>query len=653
MISAGAFKKYLPFFAIAVLGFAIYANSLSGKFVWDDDILIKDNMYLRQWSKVPEIFTTDWGKGSDSSYFFYRPIVIFTYLVNYKIGKLNVVGYHLFNVIFHIVAAFLVYKILVLLFNSKPLAFLTAMFFVAHPIQTETVCYISNRGDIMVLICMLAGFYSYVRFSNEKRLRFYALTIVCCALALLTKENGIILPLILLLYNYSFARKIKAVLFLPIILIPLAYIALRLFVLKSVPLNVASMSSAVARVPGVFAAIAGYTRILFFPFNLHMEYGNSLFALSDKSVIAGLAISSLLLITAFARRKRDRVLLFSAIWFFVTLLPVSNIYPLAFYMAEHYMYVPSIGFFLILSSVITQLYARRNFKMPVASFAVVLILFYSALTVRQNNYWHDPVNFYERTLRLYPYSARAYHNLAILYKNHGKTDKAIDCYKKAISVQPDYSPPYNNLGLLYGELGERAKAIAYLQKAIKLKKNCVNAYNSLASVYAADNMYGKALEHLNKAKKINPSAACTYINLGYVYNKMGKTDEAVKYFRKAVSLNADRKDAYFNLGNAYSKLGMRDEAIKSYKKALSIDPDYAAAHLNLGTEYASGAEKAEAIEAFKKVLEIEPDNPSANNNLAVLYYYAGRLGLARKFTKRAIALGCDVHPDFLNLINNK
>ncbi len=329
---------------IIALGIIVYSNCLDGKFVWDDFGLVKDNSLIRSWRNIPEIFTE--GMGGDNSNF-YRPLQIISYAADYSLWGLNSVGYHLTNTLLHILAALAVYWLINILFSSQALAFLTAALFVVNPLHTESVSYISTRSDPLSLLFISLTLIFYIKSLPGARPVASALSLASCLLALLSKENSIIIPLLILLYHYTFKIKLKPRLFFSISLIVLAYVILRLTLLKSF----VSISPVLfRRVPGFFAALSEYMRLLLLPVNLHLEYGNRLFAIFHPRAILGLAIFVFLIAAAVRRRNRDQLLFFAIAWFFLALLPVTSIYAINYsFMMEHWLYLPSVGFFLVLS----------------------------------------------------------------------------------------------------------------------------------------------------------------------------------------------------------------------------------------------------------------------------------------------------------------
>lgn len=495
---------------IAVLGFAVYANSLGGKFVWDDEVLITYNSYLKNWSNVSKFFTQDIGAGAGKKFYSYRPLQMISYLADYSLWKLNVKGYHLTNIFLHILAALGIYSLLNALYKDQILSLFTAMLFVVHPVHTEAVAYISGRADPLAVIFMFLCFILYIKHLDKKGPAVYIFMMLSYILALLARENSLILPLLLLLYHYTFRKKINIKAFTSITIVAVAFIFIRLIALKSLIFHGGRPLTLMQRLPGFFIALANYTRLLFLPFGLHMEYQKRLFSFNDFRMLAGVLILCFLLIYIFRKRKPRGIVFFSLSWFLITLLPVSNvIYPISAYMAEHWLYLPSIGFFIILAKGASYLWHRgREWRVLGVIFLAGLMAFYSVLTIRQNDYWKEPLTFYERTLRYVPDSPRIYNNLANIYRDMGRQQEAIRLYKAAIALFPD-PISYNNLGELYQKMGRNKEAIALYKKALALDPNYAVTYFNLSAIYFQTAQYDLAVEYCDKAiqrgYRVNPN----------------------------------------------------------------------------------------------------------------------------------------------------
>jgi len=557
---------------IIILGFVVYFNALKGAFLYDDAKLVKNNVYIRNTSYLGSVITRDIFAGCGGRSNFYRPIQIISYMADYAFWKLNPQGYHLTSVILHILTALAFYFLARKLFKDRLLAFLAGAFFVMHPVHTEAVSYIAGRADLLCALFATTFFICYVKSLRGEGLIWHAAGATSLLLACLSKEYSLIIIPLILVYHLSFEEKFKAAPLLPAVIIMAGYAALRIFVLHFPAPRGLIPSTFIQRLPGFFIAITEYLRLLVFPFNLHMEYGTVFFSFTHPEAIAGIALFAGSIIYAFKIKQANRLIFFSVAWFFVALLPISNLYPINAYMAEHWLYLPSFGFFLIAADIFRKLYERGRLRYAAASVIICLAIFYAALTIKQNNYWKDPMFFYQRTLRYHPDNERMQTSLGNEYIIRGNYEKAIEAYRMAVEINPKYREAYNNLGYVYSELRRNEEALQMYKKVIELDPLFPQAYN----------------------------------NIGIAYSDSGNVEEAIKAYKKAIELWPYYAEAYNNLGTAYSRMGRSEEAIKAYEKAISIRPDYAAAYYNMSKDYEAIGKREKAAEFLERARMIDP-----------------------------------------------
>ena len=602
--------------SIVVLGLAIYWNSLDGKFIWDDIPIIRDNAYIRSFSHIDDIFTKSVIAGSGKESGFYRPVYISTYLLNHSLSGLNTVNIHLTNIMLHILVALAVFWLVNILFDDRPLSLLTSLLFLVHPVHTEVVSYMSGRVDSLITLFILCALIFYIKSLRQKSVVFYVAMVLCYCLSLMTKENALIFPLLVVLYHYSFRNrdgKMRRYSFFPLIVISFIYLLSRLTFFRSAALDIPQISGVFSRLPGFFVAIANYLRILILPVGLHMEYGDRIFSFGDPKAIIGVLLSAIIIIYAFKRRDRNPLVFFSVMWFFILLLPVSNLYPIAFYMAEHYLYLPSIGFFLMVSYCLTTLYRREGFKVYAGAVMTILILSGSILTINQNDYWKEPIAFYERTLRYAPESARVYNNLANCCREAGRIDRAEVYYKKAIQRDKNNADAHSNMAIIYRDLGRIDESVALYRRAIELNSGHPHAHS----------------------------------NLGIAYYVSGNIDAAIDSYKRALAINPNRSDVYYNLGIAYASSGKKKEAIDAYIKSLKLSPNDPDVYVNLGNTYKEDDKTAAALDSYKQAIKLVPDMAAPYNNIGLIYYGKREYVLAAQYLEKARRLGQKINPDIL------
>ena len=531
--------KFYGILLIIVLGFLAYANSIKGELIRDDYVLIKNNPHIRSIPSALNFFTTKAAIGGRQKWSSYRPFQIFTYALDYSVWKLNLKGYHLTNIILHILASLAVYGLISIISRSGPMSLFAAALFVVNPLHTEAVSYMSGRADSLAALFMLVTFILYIK-------KMYIPMLLTYALAILSRENSLILPALILVYHYSFGKKgtvpkrgqspFSLSLF-SLCFLAAIYALLRVTLLKGLFSDVTVTSTFLQRIPGFFVAITTYAKLLILPINLHTAYGVKLFSMMDPRAVFGALIFGALLIYAVRKKQADGLVTFSILWFFVALIPQSNLYPLNAYMAEHWLYIPSIGFFLLLAKAISRWRV----------FVVIFVAFYTILTINQNSYWKDPLTFYTRTLKYAPDDYGEHVNLGLTYVELGRMTDARRAFERSLEINPRYADGHYNLGKLEYERGEWEASIALFEKAVRY----------------------------------NPKHAEAYHNLGNAYNDIGQRAKAVAAYKRTLDINPYYADSYYSLGNIYVELGDLATAERMYLKALEINPNDTEVRYNL------------------------------------------------------------------------
>lgn len=539
--------KAIHILIIVILGFSIYANSLDGKFIGDDSTLIEHNEYLRNWKHIPKFFHENISAGAGLENFpFYRPVLMLTFLFDYSLWKLDVRGYHFTTISIHVLAAISLYACILLLVGNHMTAFFTSIFFLVHPINCEDVAYITGRADSLALVFLLVSFACYIDGIRRNSYYLYPIAILSFILALLSKENSIMFPLLLLAFHYSYRIKPKVKTYSPFALTAVFYFVLRKTIfMNTAPIRAKDLCGILESLPGFFEAITNYFRLLFLPFNLHMSYGTKIFSWADPKVISGCIIVFSLSYLAVKKMKHERIFIFSVLWFFITLLPVSNVvYPCFVYMAERYMYIPAIGFFLFWGKTLSDMYQRKETRNLALTCFIGCVLFYSILTMMKNQTWREPVRFYQREIGFSPFNAGAYYNLGTTYHkdataahpidSYKKYQKAISCYRKAIALDPDYNKAYCNLALAYREIGDNARAIAFARNVIERKPDSALAFNTLAQIYSFNKQEDKAIMFFHRVLELNPDFPQVHNSLAVLYYMRKEYELAGRHYDKAV-----------------------------------------------------------------------------------------------------------------------
>ena len=523
---------------IVLLGIIVYLNSLPNLFVWDDIALIKRNFLIKDPANLVKIFTQPMGAGfinvpaDNNIYAFFRPLQSLSFMIDYSVWGLNPAGYHMTNLVFHILSAICLFWLVLLLVKDSLAAFICSLLFVVHPALTEAVDYVSGRADPMGLCFILLSLIFYILYTETGKNKWLAGILCAYPLALLSKETSLMLIAILGLYHFCVKKRIRPAAACTYLCLTLGYLFFRFIVSGQYRPENSFFGDIPARLPGFFAALANYLRLIFIPANLHMDYGNRIFPVSNPAVITGIIIS-LVLLALLYRKHKDPVISFSLGWFFLTLMPVSNIfYPLPFYMSEHYLYLPIIGVLIPLSVFLSRLLRNKNARRPVFVGLAAVIVIFASLTMRQNLVWNNGVSLFENSLKYSPKSAKLYFLLGLSYKDKADMAGAKTAFLKSIHLDPGYDLPYNSLAIIYMSEGNFDKSEKTFRALLKINPDYYLAYYNLGLIYTYQKGHEKeAIDNFDKCLELNPHCAMAHYELAKIYYYTAKPEKALFHFR--------------------------------------------------------------------------------------------------------------------------
>jgi tetratricopeptide (TPR) repeat protein len=596
------------------VGFICYFNSLSNPFIWDDIGLIVRNPVIKHPANLAYLFSHGLFDPVLSDINVYRPLQAVSFLCDYLFFGLKANGFHLTNIVLHILNTLLLFSIFKKITTDFKIPFIASLLFIAHPIHTQAVTYISGRADLLMTFFILASLWFYNRSQvNLKSFSFY-FSLILYIFSLLSKEAAIIFPLVLFTYHFFFLKEVSKKPLWLFFIVSLFYIFLRLSVLSFSQTNLfESQVSLGVRLLTFTKAFWVYIGLLFLPLNLHMErtlsVSKSIFELPTLVSLLGL----LLIIVLIKTQLKNKLLIFSSLWFFIFLLPVSGFIPLNAILAEHWLYLSSFGFFVISAFFLIRLYERK--KELAILLLTSLVLFYAVLTIKRNTAWKNPETFYKKILIYNPHSFKAQNNLAVLYYERKKFDKAIEGFKKVLKIKPGDSSALHNLGMTYASLGKNDLAKEYYLKAIKANPKDASTFYNLANLYREEGEFEKALIFYKKSIEVNPRYYFAYNNLANMYGEQGYSQKAIEFYQKAIKFNPHYATAYNNLGNIYVKLNELDKAESVYKRALNLRENFVDAHFNLGVVYYKKQDYQAALNEWRRVLELDPTHQIARENI--------------------------------------
>lgn len=669
----------LAVFILCLVTLSIYLPSLHYPFHFDDYPNIVENPYIKQLGDF-SLFK----EGLRANRTWHRALPIFTFGVNYYLHGLNVWGYRLFNILLHLGSGILVFfiskRLQALVWRKKepegPIDFggrfsnfflplFVSLIFVAHPIQVNTVTYIVQRNEGMAGFFYLLGFLLFIKGSFSRGLSrglFFGGAGAVIFAAVLSKEIALTLPLMMIIFDLLFVCKGKEGLkrrlwiYGPILLLLTLFI---LFFLReglyAILFRQTHFWSPWENLLTQANVLIQYIKLLFFPWpgwlniDHEIDIARSLFAYPTfLSILAlmGLMLLSILWI------KRNRLLSFSILWFFIILAPTSSIIPIWDIMVEYRLYLPIFAYGLILALMLdslTRLLNQRFSKKVVRNITlgvmVFILLSYSVFTVQRNGVFKDGMSLWQDALRKSPNKIRPYLNVGGMLHRDYRYEEAIEMMKKALQKEPkDYPLVHFNLGVVYNDMGDYEKAMLHLRRSLQGEPGNPRIYQELGTLYLRMGDLERARDHFDEVLKMNPYLGPAHAGLGDIYARQGRFDKAVEKYRFALRVEPDLSKARIRLGEAYLKMGRVREALFEIKEAMAMDPKYPEAYASLGAVYLQQRKIEDALPLLEKALAIHPKNPEVCNNLGAAHRLKGKLDEAIRYYRMAIELD----PKFLD-----
>jgi len=495
-----------------------YGVTLGNGLFFDDEHFIYKNEAVKNLD-LTTLFSKSLSSGSGEVSNYYRPLLFTGFSLEYQLFNDNGFIYHLNSFLLHFLGSILLFLLIKKLFENRLLALLTSLLFLIHPIQTEAISYASGRGDPLSFFFII----STLLLLLSKKKNYRLMSFVTLGAALLSKEIALMTPgLIFLVYLFSQRSFTKETLIksfiqtLPYAIITGSYFILRITVLNfSNTLNFYNAaniysSNLLVRLQTFFNVFPTYVGLLIYPKSLFMERDSGIQIMTSfnlRIIVSIISIIVALCLSAW-KRKSDPIILFSILWVAVTFVPTSGILPINGIFYEHFLFFPSVGFFLLLSHLFLLLYKRAThiFKEILCLLLFLCIITLCVRTISRNLEWHDPITFYTQTLS-HVQSARAFNNLAMAYAESEKPHDAISTYKKAIALSDTYPETHYNLGNVYASIQDTSNAEKEYKKALSISPQFYLSYITLYSIYkSTNNKEGLDFVHENLSSlgKSNP-----------------------------------------------------------------------------------------------------------------------------------------------------
>ncbi len=587
----------------------LYARIINAPFVYDDVLVIQNNPALSSWHDMLRYFRSSVQLNTEYRGFagsIYRPLTWLGFLINHKLSGNSPVGFHITNLVFHWANGVIGFFLLRRLGIAPILAGATCLIWLALPVNSEAVAWISGRHTCQATFFILLSLFAAVRYLRERRPVLLIGYLAALLGAFLSNEWGTLaLPLTGLLIYIE--RPKQQITWLNLCggggAMAVLYLAVRHAAGAHLPIGS-------FKVLPVGLSLLKYLSWIVLP--VHMSVERSTDTPANQVTFASLAALAALLflvLLAFTIRKRAPKLAAGLAWVLICILPFCGIVFIYQGMAERYAYLASasLAFCFVALADLTDGIVR-----PVAFCILLLWVAWGAwrLNARLLD-WGNQTRLFQSSLQTDPESPVLLYNLGIASAEASDFQGAISYYRRALTINPEYLNVLVNLGNLLREQGDYPAALTLQKRALATGPQTADLWVNLGDTYLKDGSTGKAVEAFQKAISLNPESMEATINLGAAFQSMRQFAAAKQQYEKAISINPHEGAAYCNLGALLLKEGDVSGATEQFNRAIQQNDSYYPAYFDLGLVYESNGRKQLAVSMFEKVLQLQPNNANA------------------------------------------
>lgn len=556
--------------AFSVLAVLIYGASIGNEFVtWDDPLLILNNPAIQSmnWKTLIWIFTH-----YDPE--LYIPLTYLSYQFDHLFAGLSPALYHAHNLFLHTVNALLVTWLTFLLSKRNQwIALFCGVAFLVHPLHTEAVAWASARKDVLSAAFFLGSLISYLKFEKRSERLLLVLSLVLFVLGLLSKVMIVTLPAVIVLIALYERKDLNRVFWKylsPYIAIGIVFIIIALFGKRALLESATPFSYVLV----AFNSTSFYLEKLFVPLNLSVlvpytgpiTLSNPYFYLP---VVAILALATLTTLTL----ARTRLIAFSLLFYLLTLAPTFTNYAkagMAYMASDRYGYIPSIGIFFLVATLLYRFKARYSAHLPVTVICCLISVVFAALSNQQSLTWKNSETLYRHTLRIYPDAHAAQNNIGKIHASRGEYDIAKEYYDAAHAIHPT-AETYYNFGLMYAAQGRKDLAREHYLNALELTPTHAQTHVNLGGMLAEEGRTLEAIAHFQSAVETKPEFLIAHLNLGHLYLELDRLAEAKAAYSKVLKLNLDIPDALRGLAKILLKEGNQPGAESLLERARQLE----------------------------------------------------------------------------------
>ena len=608
---------------LVAAGLIVYANSLWGVFIFDDQNSILGNPQIRRLWPLWNAFSAPANTPVAG-----RPIVALSLAINYAVGGMDVRGYHAWNVGVHILCALVLFGIIRRTLGRSPLlerfgsasdgiAAACALIWLVHPLQTEVVNYVTQRTESMMALFYLLTLYAAIRALDAGRPAWWhGVSVLCCALGMASKEVMVTAPLMVLLYDAVFRSgpfrpvfEKRWPLYLGLAATWTILLALTWSGLRARTVGFSGEASAWDYALNQSIMVTRFLRLAVWPNALVLDYG----AAQPTAVLQVwpylVVVALIVVATGMALVYRPAIGFLGA-WFCLILAPTSSVIPIATEVgAERRMYLPLAAVVVLIVSC-GWIWLRRHSRAVPALLLVGVAGSLGLISARRNTeyrsderlwrtvverrpHWRaysnlgealqragrrsEAIQQHREALRLNPEAPEALYNLALDLERNGELDESISHYKDYLRLRPDDGPAHNQLGIALAKRGKLEDAIAEYREALRLAPDFAEAHRNLGTSLLQQDKAGEAAEHFEQFLAVHPDDADTQNSLGVTLAMQNKLEQAALHYARAGQIDPENTDARMNLGRVLLLMGRTAEAAEHFREAVRLKPELRAA----------------------------------------------------------------------------
>ena len=644
-------QNILSILALGLLVIVSYLPAmLWGGFVWDDEILTSSQAVQEGWSGLWRLWSGDAYNSYDTQEGHYWPLVYTTFWLENKLWGFAPRGYHIVNVLLHLVNTLLLWHLLRRL--AVPGTWMVAAVFAVHPLHVESVAWVIERKDVLSGLFYLAAVLAWMRFVEQPRRGWYAGSLMLYAAALLSKSIAITLPVALLIWHWWKQGRVTSTDLLrlvPFFTIGLAIVVGDLSFYRS--MEVVSFDYSLTERTLIAArALWFYAGSLLWPTNLAFIYPRWDARVADP-LAWGYLIAALALALALwhFRSQLGRGPLAGALFFASTLSPVLGFVDYGYmqfsFVADRFQYLAGIGVMAVIIGTAAYGVSRLSSLWQKGALGVmaVIIVVLGVLTWRQSSIYRDNETLNRHIISLNPQARGAHYGLGKALYEQERYEEALTPARVAVERRPDFFEAHVNLGAVLRELGRFEEAEQHLRRAIALNPLGQDAHLNLGDTLYELGRYTEAGAVYRAAVEQRPDFFEAHVNLGAILNVLGRYEEAEQHLRRAIALNPQDSpqaaELHFLMGRIARENGEPEAAAKYYIHTLEVDPNHVAALHRLAVLRAEQQRYDEMLELWQRLIDLDPNNAAIyNNNMGVALLGLGRYDEALQCFDRAIAL---------------